>query len=410
MNAPRVGIPLRPDRSAVDREWRRSFIRAATSVVIAKLQKTNAVEIQRANWPNDRSAELLVRGAVSPITQDAYPGSTVAKLLLLAPNSGAAMLFPLATVVDLKGVASFSFPLPTNFADASFVGDGQPIPVRQGTFAGMPIGPVHKLALLAALSGELESASGNIAETIISHTLEVAVGRGLDAVLFSASAATADAPAGLLFGATMRPGSADMANDLGALIGAIASKGIDTSSTVFVCASPQALAISLLAGPFFSHRIIEASNLAANTVVAVAVSGLVIAGDGAIPQVDVGKQAVLNFADPASPLVSPAGTVAAPTISTFQTDLLALRCTARVTRIRRAEKSSDRCRVIDIRTRSAGRAGAGRAAARGGLTETAKGDEYCPQTRWANGARRRSANAHSRTMQSLCCRIQKAGR
>ncbi len=50
MNAPvRQGIPLRPDPSAHDREWKRSFVRASTSVVIAKLQKSSAAEIQKAN-------------------------------------------------------------------------------------------------------------------------------------------------------------------------------------------------------------------------------------------------------------------------------------------------------------------------------------------------------------------------
>jgi hypothetical protein len=259
-----------PTRADLAADWKRSFVRASTAIVIAKLQKSNAVEIQRANWPNDRNAELIVRGAVTPITQFDYPGATVAKLMLLAPKSGAAQLFPLATVVDLKGIASFSFPLPTNFADAGFIAEGAPIPLRQGVFVGMPVGPVRKLALLAALSNELENASGNIAETIISHTLEVAVGRGLDAVLFSASAATGDAPSGLLDGVVPIAGSASMAVDLSALVGSISAAGIDTASVVFVCAPAQALAISLLAGPHFAHRIIEAASLAAGTVVAVA--------------------------------------------------------------------------------------------------------------------------------------------
>src|SRR5258707_8109377 len=145
-----------PSRSEIEIGWKRSFVRAATCTVIAKLQKSSAVEIQRTNWPSDRNAELIVRGAVSPITQFDYPGGTVAKLLLLAPKSGAALLFPLATVVDLKGIASFSFPLPTSFANAGFIAEGAPIPLRQGVYTGMPVGPVRKLALLAALSNELE--------------------------------------------------------------------------------------------------------------------------------------------------------------------------------------------------------------------------------------------------------------
>lgn len=328
--APRVGIPLRPDRNAVDREWRRGFVRGATAIVLAKLQKSSAVAIQKANWANDRTAELVVRGAVTPTTQDAYPGASVSRLLLLAPRSAAAQLAPLATTVDLAGISNFSFPLPTNFADAGFIAEGAPIPLRQGTYQGFSIGPVRKLALLAALSGELENASGGIAETIIDYTLSVAVGRGLDAVLFGSADATDDAPAGLLFGVVPIAGSADMANDLGALISAIAAAGIDTASVVFVCASAQALALQLAAGPHFTKRIIEASTLASGTVIAVAAAGFVIAGDGAIPTVDISKQAVLHFADPASPIAPAGGPISAPVISTFQNDLVALRCTARI--------------------------------------------------------------------------------
>ncbi len=332
MNAPvRQGIPLRPDPSARDRDWVRSFTRAATYTVVAKLLKSSAAEIHHANWPDDTRAGLIVRGAVSPTKQDAYPGSSVTRLLLLAPKSAASQLAPLATVVDLKGVDQFSFPLASTFADASFVGEGAPIPVRQGVFVGMPVGPIRKLALLAALSNELESASGDIAETIISHTLEIAVGRGLDAVLFSDDAATELAPAGLLLGALAVAGSDSMSTDLGALLGAIADAGIDTASVVFVCSPPQALSISLLAGPHFTHRIIEASALAAGTVVAVAAAGLVIAGDGAAPHIDTSKQATLHFADLALPIVPPGGAMSGPTLNTFQTDLLALRCTSRLT-------------------------------------------------------------------------------
>jgi hypothetical protein len=182
----------------------------------------------------------------------------------------------------------------------------------------------------------LENASGGIAETIISRTLEVAVGRGLDAVLLSSNAATPDAPSGLLFGVTPISAGASMAKDLSALIAKIAESGIDTASVVFVCAPPQALAISLQAGPHFTHKIIEASGLAAGTIIAIAAAGLVIAGDGGVPKIDTSKQSVLHMADPASQISTPGtapdpNVVSAPTTSQFQTDTIALRCTSMIT-------------------------------------------------------------------------------
>ena len=311
--------PLLPP-SAAQRagDWRRAFVRSATVTVLSRIRKTSADEIERE-----------IRSPVSPMKAADYPGSSVTRLLLLAPKSRAAQLFPFATVVDLAGVASFSFPLPTNFADANFVPEGAPIPLRQGEFVGYSVD--QEIGAAQCIERRMKMRISEIATTIISHTLEVAVGRGLDAVLFSANAATADAPSGLLHNVVPIPGTADMANDLGALIGAIASNGIDTSSTVFVGAPAQALAISLLAGPHSTHRIIEAASLEPGVVVAVAVAALVVSGDGANPTVDISKQATLHFADPPSQIVPPGGPISAPVLDTFQQDLLALRCVARLT-------------------------------------------------------------------------------
>ncbi|MGO4506022.1 hypothetical protein AB4Z51_03310 [Bradyrhizobium sp. 2TAF36] len=264
---------------------------------------------------------------MQPLKASDFPGNAVAKFVALAPRSAIAQLTPLATVVDLSGVSTFSFPLPTNFAAASFVAEGAPIPVRQGLYQGFAIGPLKKIALLAGLSGELENGSGGTATTIIGHTIEVAVGQGTDAVLLSASAATPDAPAGLLNGVTPITGSADMTKDLSALISEISSKGIDSASVVFICSPPQALSLSLTAGPHFTHKIIEASGLAAGTVVAIATAGLIFAGDG-VPQIDTSKQTTLHMADPAAEIAPPGGPISAPTISQFQTDTIALKCTS----------------------------------------------------------------------------------
>jgi hypothetical protein len=68
-------------------------------------------------------------------------------------------------------------------------------------------------------------------------------------------------------------------------------------------------------------------------VIAVAANALVFAGDGVDPVIDTSKQALLHFSDPASQIATP-GTpneIAAPTASTFQADLLALRCISRIT-------------------------------------------------------------------------------
>jgi hypothetical protein len=319
MNAPaRQGIPLRPDRDAVAREWRRSFVNDATVTVLSRIRKTDAREIERE-----------IRSPVTPIKVGDYPGDVVAKLMLLAPQSAAAKLFGLAIKIDLAGIASFSFPLASSFTAAQFVEEGMPISVGMGTFAGMPLGPVRKVALIGALSNELESASAGIAATIIEYLLKVAVGNGLAKVLFSSDAETAAAPAGLLFGVAPIAAGASASEDLSALTGAISAAGIDTSNTVFVVASKQAMALKTQPWPKFDYTIIEAHTLAPGTVIAIAADGFAVAGEGT-PVVDTERHATLHMADPAAQIVAPGGIAASPVVSMYQTDSFALKCTARI--------------------------------------------------------------------------------
>jgi hypothetical protein len=274
---------------------------------------------------------MELRGAVTPLKASDLPGDAVAALMLLAPQSAAAKLFGLAIKVDLAGISSFSFPLPTNFTEAKFVVEGEPISVGQGAFEGMPLGPVRKVALIGALSNELENGSASLASTIIGHVLKVAVGDGLTKVLFSADPASEAAPAGLLNNVTPLAAGASMAADLAALVGSISAAGLDPESIVFVAAAEQATTVKLTAGPHFNHRIIGA-NIEPGTVIAVAADGLAVAGDG-LPAVDVSKGAVLHLADPAEMISTPGAPamVATPAVSMFQTDSFALRCIARVT-------------------------------------------------------------------------------
>ena len=95
----------------------------------------------------------------------------------------------------------------------------------------MPLGPIKKVALIAALTAELEYLSIFTAALIIEHVLKVAVGRGLDAVLFDDIAGDDIGPAGLLFGATaITPGGRDfksMNADLRGLVAQISDAGVD---------------------------------------------------------------------------------------------------------------------------------------------------------------------------------------
>jgi hypothetical protein len=144
---------LHRDFAARDRETRRSYVRSVTSLVVSEAgKKTYSPEqICQRVWPNDETARLLTRAAVSPTTTADYIKIDVIKLLAsLAPRSAASKLFELSQPLDLSGINSILFPLPGTLPTASFVAEGAPIPVLQGTIsAAMRVGPVHKLALIS---------------------------------------------------------------------------------------------------------------------------------------------------------------------------------------------------------------------------------------------------------------------
>ncbi|WP_354099347.1 hypothetical protein [Bradyrhizobium sp. S3.9.2] len=307
--------------TAAAREWRRSFVNDATIKTLARMRKTSADEIR-----------LELRSAVEPMKAADFSGDTVAALMTLAPDSALTEILDLAVKIDLTGVSQFSFPLPGSFSNAVFVEEGFPIPVGQGAFEGLLIGPIKKVALISALSNELENYSAPIASVVISHVIKIAVGDGGAKVLLSADPATAAAPAGLLNGVASIPAGASISDDLGALIGAIAAAGIDTKNVAFIAAPEQALALQTQPWPNFKHRVIEAKTLTAGTVIAIAPDGFVVAGEG-VPVIETSKSAVLHMADPAEQIAMPGApaTIAAPVVSMFQTDSFALKCIARLT-------------------------------------------------------------------------------
>jgi hypothetical protein len=327
-----MGIPLRPDYGARDREMKRSYVRSVTSLVISAAgNKTHSPEqIRQRVWPGDEPALLLTRAAVSPTTTADYIKIDVIKLLAgLAPRSAASKLFEISQPVDLSGINSILFPLPGALPTASFVAEGMPIPILQGTISNaMRVGPVHKLALISPLTVEVEQASAGTASVIITRLLEVGISRGLDAALFSANAATAISPAGLLNGVAAIPAGASMSADLGNLVAAVANAGFDGEEVVFVASDPQALALRLVAGPQFNYRIIGTRALPPKSVVAIDSAALAFAYSGT-PTSETARETTIHFADAPLPLVE-GGVVASPSKNLWQCGCLAIRTKAMV--------------------------------------------------------------------------------
>jgi hypothetical protein len=159
--------------------------------------------------------------------------------------------------------------------------------------------------------------------------LSRAAALGLDAALFSSSAATTDQPAGLLNGVTPVTASSAsvlmdaMLSDLSALAGSVA-RVAGTSGIVFVAAPEQAVAIAVGA-PTFQFPVLATSTLPKGTAICVASNAIVSASDP-LPTIEAGREIAWHreSGTPAE-IVSGSGTVASPVMSSFQTDVVGLR-------------------------------------------------------------------------------------
>jgi hypothetical protein len=304
-----------------------SLVRACIATGLASLDRTRPGEHAR-RWADDRNVDLILRAAVTPTTlanTPALAAVSVAYLDVLTPLSAGADLLRRGVALNFAGSAQIGVPaiaVPTG----GFVAEGQPIAVvTEPTSAGPTLLP-HKLALIATVTDEMLRNPN--AETLIRQALVESCGPTLDKVLFSATAATPAAPAGLLAGiAALTPAAAGekaqaIIDDLQTLALAIAP--VSGNGNIVLVASPDA-AVALRLRLFTEGwPVLTSASLAAKTVIMVAANAIASAMEGA-PQVDASPHAELHRETNPQPIVNDSGTVATPVGSVFQTGQVALR-------------------------------------------------------------------------------------
>ena len=150
----------------------------ATVRVLTQIRGGSVDEIRRE----------ITKAATAPIKQADYPSDSVTRFVALSPGSTIAQLAAISNRLDEAG-SSLSIVSSNSWAAAGFVAEGAPIAFRQGAFSGTALGTIKKLALLAALSAELYTATGGSAQTIISGLLEDAIRRGADGILLGSAPA-----------------------------------------------------------------------------------------------------------------------------------------------------------------------------------------------------------------------------
>jgi hypothetical protein len=332
MNA-RTPIPLRPDPAAVHEQAMTMLVRSVIAIGAGKLNPgVPTREFLARRWGSDAAGEIVqVMRAASAPAMTSQTGW--AKELSPVVSAFLAALTPMSAGADLLGRAlglsfdgSGAINLPTvSVGLADFVGEGQNIPVINGVSSIQATLQPFKFSVITALSREtIESAS---AEQLVGDALLQSTAPSLDRRLFDAGAAVANLrPAGLLFGKTpLTPDSGGgnkddaMKNDLQALITAVAPVA-GNSSIVLVCAPAQSVSVNLRTLGTFAYGVLASSQLAAGTVIAIAVNAIVSAS-GDAPLIDTTKAASVQMNDsPTGDLMS-GGRVTA----LFQTDCIGLR-------------------------------------------------------------------------------------
>jgi hypothetical protein len=320
-------IPLRPDPFALHAKTMRSLTRAAIAVGQAKTSGSRYLADRLANglWPDDKDAHLIARAATSPHTiasTGALATTVMADVIAtLAPTAAGARLLHEGLVVSFGRAATISVPsFEAAAGNASFVAEGQPIPVRQLNSRAVPLAP-HKLAVIAVLSEEMFGQSK--AEALIGDTLALSIGLALDSALFGAAAASAKQPAGLLNGITASMASAAtsgwdaMIADLATLAAAVGQIG---GRIAFITAPARAITINLRSFRDPAALILSSSVVPADQVIAVALNGVAAAIEDGPPRIEIARETTLQEDD----VPDGSGTLVAPTQSLWQTATVGL--------------------------------------------------------------------------------------
>ncbi len=316
------------------RDWQRNAVVQA----LAYLGDETRDIVARKLYGSE-GADAVLKASVNPASTTGWGSATAGQrvaafLSSLRPRSAAAELFDRSLRVDMSGVNTVSLPRGGgSYPEPAWVAEGDPIPAQRGDLASATLGPPGKLAAIAGLTQELRDLSAEDAETIISDIMRDAAARALDSSVFSATAASALRPAGILAGITAKAATAGggvnaLAGDVRSLVQAIHDVGGGADIVLFA-APAQAASYRILA-PNSNLPMINAPSLAAGTVIAIDAAAFA-SGFSDVPRVDVARDALIHW-DTAPAQIGTAGTpnvVAAPTRSGFQSDIFAIKLVLR---------------------------------------------------------------------------------
>jgi hypothetical protein len=304
--------------------------RALTTLARAALLTARRVRERHAtnNWPDDRDIDLLLRAPTTPAsTTDAGALMQIALHFVasLVPVSAAAAVIARSLQLSFDSAGQISVPNLT-LPNAAWVGEGQAIPVVEGTSSAGSLIVPHKLAVIVPLTGEMIRNSN--AERIVRQVLLENVAKTLDGALFSANAPVPGlSPGGIVDGVAPLPpsdaGSAldNMVGDIGNIAAAIAPTA-GASTPVLVASPRQAVALAMRA-PRDLWPVLMSAALPDKTIIALTPAALATVIEP--PRIESSGATVhMEEATPGD-IVDIGGVLAYPVKSLWQSDSVAIR-------------------------------------------------------------------------------------
>jgi HK97 family phage major capsid protein/HK97 family phage prohead protease len=331
-------------------------VRAGTVAMFAHVHRRSIDDMRKEIYGDDEATKVFLNWAQRAASNPAMTTVTgwAAELVQQVVTSFMETLMPKSVFPRLSGYGlGLSFGragriiIPTRSRTptiaGSFVGEGAPIPVRQGQFTSQTLTP-KKMAVITTWTREIDEHSIPAIEGLLRQAIQEDTAVALDSVLLDANAATVIRPPGLLNGVTPltpTPGGGfnalvgDIKQVSGALLTATAGHirmpvwlmNPQQTNSIMLTAMPGMSAFpfrdEVARGQLQGWPIIDSGTVPLGEVIAVDAADFVsVTGEG--PRFELSDQATLHMEDTA-PLPIVGGTPADPVRSLWQTDSLALR-------------------------------------------------------------------------------------
>ena len=346
-----VIVTAKPNR----RKGHKAFATMAC-MIKAHANKISAADVAKGSFQDEPEIEMLIRAATDPatMTDAAWAAPLVREtwgefMELIRDMS----IYPALPGMRLDFDTYGKITLPNNSGRGklagSFVGEGAPIPVREGAYGGIDLQP-KKMAVISTFTREIGMHSMPAIQALIQNQMLEDTAETLDTIYMDAGARTAIRPAGLQD--TTETGAANIVASVGvtvadiigetkAMIGRMLAARTgngavwlmnpllilslrnkqDAASGEFVFRA------EIAGGTFQGYPILSSQNVDTDLLILQS-NGAMAYGNDYAPSIDVSDQATLHMEDTTPAQIGTVGTpnvVAAPVHSMFQTDSIAVK-------------------------------------------------------------------------------------